>query len=150
MPSASHRHRQQQIVAALFEQGVIDDGAGSDDARDLAFDQSLGFLGIADLLGDGDRLAELDQFGQIAIERVHRDAGHRDRLASGLSALGQRDFEQAGGSTGIVVENLVEVAHAEQQQQIRLLRLQRQVLAHQRRMFRNQGRRVRHAGSAVQ
>jgi glycosyltransferase involved in cell wall biosynthesis len=54
---------------------------------------------------------------------VEGHAGHRDRLAGRLAALGQGDVEQRGGTPRVVVEQLVEVAHAIEHQPIRVLGL---------------------------
>jgi len=61
-------------------------------------------------------------------------AGHLDRLARGLSARRQRDVEQPCGLLGIVEEEFVEVAHAIEQQGVRVLRLDAQILDHHRRV----------------
>ncbi len=42
------------------------------------------------------------------------------------AALGQRDIEQLRGAARIVVEHLVEIAHAIEQQHVRMLRLDAQ------------------------
>jgi hypothetical protein len=63
---------------------------------------------------------------------MHRHPGHRDRRAGAGAALGQGDVEQARRLARIVVEQLVEIAHPEQQQDVRVLALGAQVLAHQR------------------
>ena len=57
-----------------------------------------------------------------------REAGHRD----GLVAAGQRQAEHAGGELGVVVEQLVEVAHAEQQEHAGMAFLGLPVLLHHR------------------
>ena len=67
---------------------------------------------------------------EIAFDRVQRHAGHRNRLAGRLAARGQRDVEQPRGAPRIVEEQLVEVAHAIEQQRVRVLRLEAQVLLH--------------------
>ncbi len=139
-----HRHRQQQIVPPLVQQRIVDHRAGCDNARNAALDQALGFTRIADLFSDRYRFAEADQLGQIAIQRMHRYARHRNRRACRLAALGQRDVEQARRAPRVVVEHLIEVAHAEQQQQIRLLGLERQVLAHQWGVVGNDAGGIRH------
>ena len=43
---------------------------------------------------DRHRLAQLDQPRQVALDRMHRHAGHHHRLAGALAARGQRDVEQ--------------------------------------------------------
>ena len=74
---------------------------------------------------------------QILLDRVEGHAGHLDRRAGRLAARGQRDVEQPRGALGVVVEQLVEVAHAVEQQHVRMLRLDAQVLLHHRRMGRS-------------
>jgi hypothetical protein len=61
---------------------------------------------------------------------VEGDARHHDRLAGRLAAPRQRDLEQARGLLGVVPEQLVEVAHAVEQQGARVVGLQAQVLRH--------------------
>jgi hypothetical protein len=58
------------------------------------------------------------------------NAGHRDRLAGRLAARGQRDVEQARRLLGILVEQLVEIPHAEKQQLVGVRRLGAQPLLH--------------------
>ena len=54
---------------------------------------------------------------------VKGDRGMVPRLASRLTAHGQRDVDQAVDLAGIVVEQLVKVAHAVEHQGVRVLRL---------------------------
>ncbi len=124
--------REQQIVAAFLEQRLVGHRPRRDDTHHPALDQTLRQRRIADLFADRHRLAEFHEFGQITFDRVIRHAGHRNRRASRCTALGQRDIEQARGLARIVVEQLVEIAHAEKQQRLRMLGLGAQVLAHQR------------------
>ena len=132
--------RQQQRIAPLGQQLAVGQRARRDDAHHLALDRALGGGDIADLLGHGHRFAELDQPRQIALDRMHRHTGHHDRLTRALPARRQRDVEQAVGLARVVEEDLVEVAHAEEQQRLRMLGLQAQVLRHHRRV----GRKVLH------
>ncbi len=122
--------RKQQGILALGQQFVVGDRAGRDDAHHLALDRALGRCDVAHLFGNRDRHALLDELGQVALERVHRHAGHHHRLAGRGAARGQRDVEQAVGLSRVVVEDLVEVTHAKEQQAVRVLGLQAQVLRH--------------------
>ncbi len=72
--------REEHVVALFLEQRRVGQRAGRDDARDLALDRALGRGRIADLLADGDRLAELHQPRQVLVHRVVGHAGHLDRL----------------------------------------------------------------------
>jgi hypothetical protein len=64
-----------------------------------------------------------------------RHTRHPDRLAVGAAAPGQRDAEQTCCLFRILMEQLVKVAHAVEQQHVRVLRLDAQILAHHRRML---------------
>ena len=88
---------------------------------------------ILDLLADGDAEAEPDQLLQIVVGGMHRHAAHRDVLALMLAALGQHDAERPAGLLGVVEEQLVEIAHAVEQQRIRVRRLDLDELLHHRR-----------------
>ena len=124
----------QQAVALGVEQVGVGHRAGRDHAQHLALDRSLARRRIADLLADRDRLAELHQLGEIAVDRMERHARHRDRRAGRLSARGERDVEQARRALRVVVEQLVEVAHPVEQKLVRMLRLGAQILPHHGRM----------------
>ncbi|MNC35076.1 hypothetical protein D3C75_835450 [compost metagenome] len=54
---------------------------------------------------------------------MERNAGHRNRLAGGLTASGQGDVQEAGSLLGVGVEQLVEVSHAIEQQLVGMLLL---------------------------
>src|SRR5271155_2253196 len=60
------------------------------------------------------------------------DAAHGDGLAFFLVAGGEGDFELAGGDFGVVKEELVEIAEAEQKQGVGELLLDAVVLPHER------------------
>jgi hypothetical protein len=47
----------------------------------------------------------------------------------------QRNVEQLRGTTRIVIEKLVEISHAVEEQHVGVLRLQTQVLLHDRRVI---------------
>ena len=124
----------QDRIALLGEQVALGQRARRDDADDLALDRPLGRADLADLLADRDRLAEPDQLGEVAVDRVHRHAGHRDRLARARAARGQGDVEQAMRALRVVEEELVEVAHPVEEERVGMLGLDAQVLLHHRRV----------------
>ncbi len=127
-------YRSQQVVATLVEQCLVAHRAGGDDAHHLAFYRPFAGRRIADLLADHHRLAKLHQPRQITLGGMERNACHRDRRARRLPACGQGDVEQRGGFLGIVVEQLIEVAHAVEHQLVRMLALESPILLHHRRM----------------
>ena len=61
---------------------------------------------------------------------MHRYAGHGDGFPGRLSARGQGDIEQPGGAPGVVVKQFVEIPHAIEQQNVRVFRLDAEVLLH--------------------
>ncbi len=133
--AAARSDRDQPIGAAVFEQAVLGQGTGRNDANNAAFDHGLGaaFLGLGrifELLADGDAKPQPDQLGDIGIDRMRRHAGQRDIIIAKLAALGQGQRQGAGSGDGVVEEQLVEVAHAEEQQGIGMLGLGLQVLRH--------------------
>src|SRR6185437_16826222 len=55
---------------------------------------------------------------------------HRDGLACGLAASGQGNVEERRRATRVVVEELVEIPHAIEEQHVRMPALDAQVLLH--------------------
>ena len=125
---------QQQVVAAGVQQRRIGHRAGRDDAHHLALDDALGQRRVAHLLADGHRFAQVHQPRQVVFHRVVGHASHWNRRTGRLPTLGQGDVEQPRCLARVVVEQLVEIAHAEEQQHIRVLRLGGKILAYERRV----------------
>jgi hypothetical protein len=86
-----------------------------------------------DLLADRDRFAELDELGEVAFDRVHGHAAHRNRLAVARAARRKGDVEEARGLLRVVEEELVEVAHPVEEERLGMGGLDAQVLGHHRR-----------------
>ena len=93
----------------------------------------LGLRRILELLADGDAMAGADQLLQILVGGMDRHAAHRDIVALMPAALGERDAEGPRCRFGIVEEQLVEIAHAVEQQAARMGRLDLEILRHHRR-----------------
>ena len=94
-----------EVVRALVvEQRFVVDGAGGEDAGDLAGDEFAG-NGLGGLLGDGDALSGLEQTGDVALSRMIGHAAHR-----GAAALGEGDVHDRRGGFRVVEEHFVEVA----------------------------------------
>jgi hypothetical protein len=102
--------------------------------------------GIFGLLADRDPEALADQSCEITLGGVIGHAGHRDGLAIVTSAKGLRDAENCGGLDRIVKEQLVEIAHPEEDHRIGMRLLHLQILRHERRCALGRGRRGRRRG----
>ena len=126
--------RDHQIRTAGIQQRLVGDGAGRDDAHHLPTHRALARARRFELLADRHRLAPIEQTREILLGRVVGHAGHRNRGAGRFAACGQGDVQEIGGALRVVVEQLVEIAHAIEQQHVRIIGLDRQVLAHHRRM----------------
>ena len=112
------------------EQSVFRQGSRRHDTLHAPFHRAAGGGRVADLFADGDGLARLDELGQVAVDGVERNPGHGDGTPGRLAACRQRDVEEVCGALGVVVEQFVEVAHPVEQQGVRVLRLDAQVLLH--------------------
>ena len=127
------------IVAALVEQAVLGQRAGRHQPDDIAphdgFRPALaGFGRILQLLADGHPVADADQLLQVTVRRMHRARRTWECPAPRwLAALGERDAQVARGNLGILEEELVEIAHAVEEQAAGIGRLDLQVLRHDRR-----------------
>ena len=120
----------QHALAVRFEQPLLGERAGRHDPRDPPFHRSLAGRRIPDLLADRDGPAHAHELDEIAVDAVERHAAHGNRLARRLSAGRQGDVEEPRRLFGVVVEQLVEVAHPVEEQGIGVLGLDAQVLAH--------------------
>ena len=115
----------QSLALPGRQEGIFCQGAGRDNAHDFAADDgfraALAGIGRAfGLLAHRDPAASLDQAGEVAVGRVIGDARHRDRRAVMFAAGGQCDVQNPGSDDGIVKEQLVEIAHPEKQERVRL------------------------------
>ena len=97
-----------------MEEVVLDDGSWGDDLDDVALDESLGGLGVFHLLGDGDLEAAVEESCDVGLDGVVGDAAHGD-----AGACGEDDIHDGGGGLGVVEEEFVEVAHAEEEDGVR-------------------------------
>ena len=115
----------ERVGRGRVKQPFLGDRAGRDETHDITphdrFRAALLGLGrVLKLLADGDAVAQCDQFLQIVVGGRHRHAAHRNVLAQVLAALGEMDAQAPGRFDRIVEEQLVEVAHAIEQQTIRV------------------------------
>ena len=125
------------VGAPLLEHGALRHRAGGDHADHVPLHQPLGQRGVLRLLADGHLVALGDQPGDIGLRRVVGHAAHGRLLIGGLAAVagGERQVELPGGLLRVLVEELVEVPQAEEQQAVAVLALYLVVLRLHRRQF---------------
>ena len=123
----------QVVVHAPVEGVLLGDRPRGHDAHDAALDDALGLARIGELLADGDAEALVHQAHEVALDRAHRHAGHGHGVDP-LGAGGQGDPQLLGRHLGVLSEQLVEVAHAEEQEGVRLLLLGPPELLHHGRL----------------
>ena len=133
-----HRHGRQPVGAPGVEEAVLGQGAGGDHPDDVAADDGLGapplrLRRVLHLLADRHLEAGADQLGQIGFGGVDRHAAHGDGLAGVLAAGGQGDAEGRRRLAGVLEEEFIEVAHAEEDEGVGLSRLGLEELGHDRR-----------------
>ncbi len=92
----------------------------------------LGELGVLDLVADGDLVSLANELGDVALGGVVGNSAHGEGDAIYLLARGEGDLELARGGDGVIEEELVKIAHAEEQQRGGMLFLDGGVLPHQR------------------
>ena len=107
---------------------VFHRGAGGAHQGYAPFDQALGRPGVFHLLADGDLEAFFQKLAQVYFGRVVRHAAHGYGVFRLGVAAGQGDLQGFGGDHGIVVKQLVEIAHAVKEQGVLMFPLDGQIL----------------------
>ena len=130
--------RGEKVMRPGVEQALLGQRAWGDEAHHVAPDHglrpALPRLGrVLDLLAHRDAMALRDQALEIFVGGMHRHAAHGDVLSEVLAALGERDAKRAAGDGGVLEEQLVEIAHAVEQEAIGIGRFDLQILGHHRR-----------------
>ena len=120
-------------MGAGIEQRLLGERARCDQAHHVALHHRLGTAlsrlgGVLDLLADRHPASGGDQTLEIIVGGMDRHAAHGNVLAQMLAALGQGDAERARGDFRVLEEQLVEVAHAVEQEAIGIGRLDLQIL----------------------
>ena len=133
--------REQEVVGGTGEERGVGDRSRRDEPHDVTLEEFLALAGGLELLAERDLLAGADQPRDIDLGGVMRDARHRRALPRR-----QRDLQQPGAELGILEEQLVEIAEAEQQQVVRVALLEVPVLTHHRRDAAGPSSRISHPG----
>jgi len=120
--------RGEKVVLLLAERAV-EGCAGGEDAGDFAADDLFGELGVFHLVADGDAIAFAEKAGEVLLHGVVRDAAHG--LGAFAVACGEGELELAADGDRVIIEELVEVAHAEEEERIGIFALGGGPLAHE-------------------
>ena len=129
-------HGGQEVVLAGVQDLVVEGHPGGYQLGYAALDDGLGLFGVLQLVADGYAQSGAHQLGQIGVQRVVGEPGQVDECRGAVLALGEHNAQHFGGFDRIVTKGLVEVAHAEQQDGVRVLGLDGIELLHQRRFAR--------------
>ena len=147
VPGQSH----QQVRPPCLQQGLFRDRARRDDPDHFALDRQFprACLRVLHLLNDGNPKAAPDQAREVDFRSMVGNAAHRDRCSGMLAAVRQGDIESGGRGFGVGKEQLIEIAHPEEQQRVGLFGLGRKPLRHRWRCPRSRGHLGRGVGNAV-
>ncbi|KKM78318.1 hypothetical protein LCGC14_1361180 [marine sediment metagenome] len=120
----------QQIIAPVFQIGVITQGARSNNSHHLAINRPLAGCGVANLFADGDGLTRSNQPCNVSFRCMKRYARHGNGVAAGLPPCSESNIHQFCGFFGVVIEQRVKVPHAVKHQFIWVLTLDLEILLH--------------------
>ena len=119
----------QEIVLPLLEHARFEEGPRRKDADDFAADDAFGLFRILDLFAEGDFVSRGDQLGDVPFDRMVRHAAHGDPPAFPGFPRGQRDLEEPRSQHGVVVEHLIKIPEAKEEDAPRVLTLDVVILA---------------------
>ena len=122
----------EEVVPLRFQERIRDHGPGGDRLDHLSAHEPLGLGGVFGLFADGDLPAELDQTFQVLVQGLGRDSGERYAACRPVVARGQGQAEETGALLGVLAEQLVEVAHAEENEVVPVTGLHLPPLPHER------------------
>ncbi len=129
----------QVVIGPAVQQVLLDQGTGGDHPHDLSVHQLLALTGLLHLLADGHLVPLGDEPGQVGVQGVMGDAGQGDALALAHRPRGKGDLQLARDQLSVLVERLVEVAQAEEEDGVRVAALDLQVLTAQGRIGHGRG-----------
>ena len=133
--------RQQKVIAFGVKQRFFGQGSGGYQADNLTLNYRLaaaffGFFGIFGLLADGNFIALTYQLGKVAFIGMKRHTAHRNVFTLNFAAFGQGNIQRFGCFERVIQKQLVKIAHPVEQQIVRILPLNLNILGHHRRQRR--------------
>src|SRR5467141_1596046 len=122
----------EEIVFAGVKKRPVSSRTWRYHAHHLAAHELFARTGQFHLIADRDLESGANQARDVAFRGVVRNAAHGNRLALFAVARGESDLKLARGDYRVFVEKFVEIAQAEEQQGVRVARLDGVILLHQR------------------
>ena len=128
-PSPIADDRRDVGIAVAVEHRRVGHGSRRHDAGHIAVDQCPPSVQTADLLADGDFVPSRDEPSDVAVRRVVWNSGHRNADALAHLPAGEHDVQDARRGFCIVLERLVEISEAEEEDGVRKSLLDLEILA---------------------
>src|SRR5467141_3790938 len=122
----------EEIVFAGVKKRPVSSRTWRYHAHHLAAHELFARTGQFHLIADRDLESGANQARDVAFRGVVRNAAHGNRLALFAIARGESDLQLARGDDRVFIEKFVEIAEAEEQQGVRVARLDGVILHHQR------------------
>ena len=113
-----------------MQRGFCEHRARRDNLYDFALRKPLR-LRVANLLGDGDLVALVDELRNVALSGMVRNAAHR-RLLLVAAAARQSQPKFPRNELGVIEEHLIKIAEAKEQYLVGMPVLRFQILLHHR------------------
>ena len=122
-------------MAARIQQRVLSQRSRGDNAHHITPHNGLRAALLSlhrglRLLADGDPEAVSNETVKVGLVTMHGHAAHGDVLALVLATLGQRDVQRRCRFHGVFKEQFVEIAHAIEQEAVRVIGFDAQKLRH--------------------
>ena len=129
-PGRPHLHQRGAVVVApALQERRLQRRAGRDHPHDAPRHQAARGAGILQLIAERHPVSRPDQRGQVLLHVLHRHPRQRHAQPLPQRLAGQRDPQLAADQLRVGVEGLVEVAQPEEEDGVRVLRLDLKVLA---------------------
>src|SRR5262245_13832286 len=112
---------------------AADDSAWRNHTHDIAFHQALSLARLLELLSNRHLEALLYQSINVTLSTMDRHTTHRYRVILLLIPRGEGNVQRLGCHHSIILEQLVKIAHAKEEQCISSFVLQALILLHHRR-----------------